>query len=499
MFSAKDLVGALSNAPNGKVDLGIDVSKDLLQPKIDPNKKVIRYYPGQAPSWEKSNNDANNGINNTKSTNIEQPIDRRLARLNAAVTNVSQDNSSQTQPRRRRIYEAEVVVQGNNTNETSSELLINSNDDLLDIEENEEEVKNIPNKIPIKYHENITNEDDVTSRRARALKKIEEQKTMIENIPKSIHSSSSSSEYETDSDEDSDDENIVIKPIFIPKNKRETIKNENDDDSEAAEEAEILKDEERKFKTRLLVAESIRKIDEKNELELVTDIDSDAGLPDDNDDVTDEELQYEEWKIRELKRLKRDTDERALIEMEKADIIRRRNMTDAERLAEDTKLGKFASKEKGEYKFMQKYYHKGVFYMDETSLNNPADVRLKDYNAPTLEDHYNKAALPSVLQVKNFGKKGRTKYTHLNDQDTTYGTAFKYLDKKSSMNVGGDNSAGTEGFDDEYVDDETRMKQIQFKTHLPLKPDQNVVKSFNQKRSFNGDLDNAGKLKKKKF
>ncbi|KAK6011830.1 hypothetical protein OSTOST_23072 [Ostertagia ostertagi] len=44
---------------------------------------------------------------------------------------------------------------------------------------------------------------------------------------------------------------------------------------------------------------------------------------------------------------------------------------------------------KGKYKFLQKYYHRGAYYLDE-------------------ED-----------EVKNFGKASRTKYTHLTNEDTT--------------------------------------------------------------------------------
>ncbi len=40
----------------------------------------------------------------------------------------------------------------------------------------------------------------------------------------------------------------------------------------------------------------------------------------------------------------------------------------------------------------------------------------RDVSAPTLEDRFDKTVLPKVMQVKNFGRSGRTKYTHLVDQ-----------------------------------------------------------------------------------
>ena len=68
--------------------------------------------------------------------------------------------------------------------------------------------------------------------------------------------------------------------------------------------------------------------------------------------------------------------------------------------------------------------------MDSSSMKDPKNnVRSKDYAAePTLENRIDKEKLPEVLQVKNFGKRGRTNYTHLLDQDTT-------IDKQSKIEV----------------------------------------------------------------
>jgi hypothetical protein len=116
--------------------------------------------------------------------------------------------------------------------------------------------------------------------------------------------------------------------------------------------------------------------------------------------------------------------------------------------------GKFKPKEKQKWKYLQKYYHKGVFYMDEDSVQKD-DVRARDFSEATLEDKFDRASLPAVLQVKKFGMRGRTKYTHLLDQDTT-------RDKNT------------------------------------LRPDQNIMKSYVEKRAgVHGDLETAGRVTKK--
>merc|ERR1712142_1392916 len=119
---------------------------------------------------------------------------------------------------------------------------------------------------------------------------------------------------------------------------------------------------------------------------------------------------------RELKRIKKQREERDQVDKEKEEIDRVRNMTEEERRAEFRNNPKKVTNkaQKGKYKFLQKYYHRGAFYLDEDK-----EVYQRDFSNPTLEDHFDKTILPKVMQVKNFGRSGRTKYTHLVDQDTT--------------------------------------------------------------------------------
>lgn len=62
-------------------------------------------------------------------------------------------------------------------------------------------------------------------------------------------------------------------------------------------------------------------------------------------------------------------------------------MTDEERLKDNERLIKEGIREKEapkvQWRFLQKYYHKGVFYLDESSIKDKEDVRKKAYEEAT--------------------------------------------------------------------------------------------------------------------
>ncbi|XP_071796243.1 microfibrillar-associated protein 1-like [Asterias amurensis] len=222
-----------------------------------------------------------------------------------------------------------------------------------------------------------------------------------------------SSEYEeyTDSEEESGPR---LKPVFVARKDRVTVQ-----EKELAAQKEKEIEEMNKVKIEERRKETLRLVERTNKQELELQVESsvkELNLNVVNTDDENDEEEYEAWQVRELKRIKRDRELREQIQKDLAEAERLRNMTEEERRNELRVNPRIVTNKatKGRYKFLQRYYHRGAFFMDED-----ADVFQRDVAKPTLEDHFDKTVLPKVMQVKNFGRSGRTKYTHLVDQDTT--------------------------------------------------------------------------------
>ncbi|GAA5941633.1 uncharacterized protein JCM15063_001644 [Sporobolomyces koalae] len=217
-----------------------------------------------------------------------------------------------------------------------------------------------------------------------------------------------SSEYETDSEEEEEPLKPIYKPVFVSKRNRDTIAARDKElDPEVVEAKRAAEIELQREQSKNLVADSIvRELATKETEAVQPDVDDTDGL--------DPEAEFEEWKLRELTRLKRDKEARYALEKIKEEVEARRSMPEALRLKEDTERAEKTRKDKkkGSQVFMQKYHHKGAFHQDLDILKK------HDYTAPTIST-VDVSSLPEVLQRRNFGKASQSKYTHLADQDTS--------------------------------------------------------------------------------
>jgi microfibrillar-associated protein 1 len=284
----------------------------------------------------------------------------------------------------------------------------------------------------------------------------------------SSSSSSSSSDDDSSSSSDESDDRLnaaatpafAPRPVFVPKSKRGTVaevemRQKKLDD---AEERRHMEAEKRAIKSRALVAEiasSASKGGKANDGNEGDEFDTgesggdfipvpDDADPDDPDLVAAER---DAWEVRELLRLLRDVDVAREREKERLELERRRALTDEERLAEDRSSGRYRAPgearrragamggrtdggeghflDGGGGHYLQRFHHRGAFYMDEDTLDRagPNDVRHRaaEYSrAATGEDKIDKSALPEVMQVKKFGFAGySTKYKGLAKEDTT--------------------------------------------------------------------------------
>ncbi|XVE62496.1 hypothetical protein DITRI_Ditri06bG0122500 [Diplodiscus trichospermus] len=377
--------------------------RDKLRGKIGQTK-VKRYWPGKAPEWA-DDADEDDDIRMGRAVALEKAFpshddsgivrkdDPRLRRL--AESRV--DNRDEIRADHRRIRQAEIV---------STEEEENRRNEGVEAEEEDE--------------------DALEERRRRIKEKMlqkkqEETQLLEEEEEEELEEEEEEeSEYETDSEEEHTGI-PMMKAVFVPKSERETIAERKRLEAEerAIEEAEKRKLEHRKIETRQLVVEKIRE-----DMEIQKNLELEANVADvDTDDEVNEAEEYEAWKTREIARIKRDREEREAMIKEKEEIEKVRNMTEEERREWERKNPKPAPPPKQKWKFMQKYYHKGVFF--QSGADDPAgtaggeNIYHRDFSAPTGDDKMDKTILPKVMQVKHFGRSGRTKWTHLVNEDTT--------------------------------------------------------------------------------
>ncbi len=257
----------------------------------------------------------------------------------------------------------------------------------------------------------------------------------IKNLPSSSEGESSTDESNTEhsctsDDSSSDDEGAIAKPVFVPKEKRNMIQSEEEkwEEEEIRNERERKRTEKRKMESRALLAKTVAVVVASN---MDDDVDEEGGgasnAPPNDDDDIDHEQQRDAWEVRELRRLLINMDEMKRREKEKLEYECRRQMTDEEVLLHDTKVGRYQAPGSNRHgdstgQFMQRFYHRGAFYMAEDEWDDD-DIRHKaaEYaKAVTGEDKVDKSVLPEVMQVKGFGlARQNTRYKGLAKEDTT--------------------------------------------------------------------------------
>ena len=237
--------------------------------------------------------------------------------------------------------------------------------------------------------------------------------------------SEDSEESESGSEESSSEDEApkkLLRPTFIKKGRRK----DSDSVLNGKTEGETLAEQEaeRKEKANSLIQEQMDRdaaARAAGKKDWDDDEDLNADEVDDTDDI-DPEMERAAWKLRELKRVKRDREAIEQAEKEREEVERRRNLTKEERDAEDRDFLEQQKEEregKGKMGYMQKYFHKGAFFQDDAKAEglDRRDIMGSRYQ----DDVVNRELLPQYMQIRDMtrlGRKGRTKYKDLKTEDT---------------------------------------------------------------------------------
>jgi microfibrillar-associated protein 1 len=237
------------------------------------------------------------------------------------------------------------------------------------------------------------------------------------------------SSEEESSSEDEAPRRMLIRPTFIKKDKRNQesagqTKAQSQAEAEAEEAKRAAQRQEKadmhirdQLEKAAIARSSANRAWDDDEL-----IEADDEEAIDDKDNLDPEAELAAWKLRELKRVKRERLAIEESEKEREEIERRRNLTAEERDREDSE---FIAKQKedrdanrGQTGFMQRYFHKGAFFRGDLEAEG---LDRRELMGARFEDDVNRDTLPQYMQVRDMtklGKKGRTRYRDLKSEDT---------------------------------------------------------------------------------
>lgn len=421
--------------------------------------KVQRYRPGQVPHWmrpDQADQDfapltaRDKALREERALSkqqqqqptqrdsiatpviVKKAIDPRLARLAAAAPNVGGDRTAALRERHREVAAPEIVAR-------SREINTEEEEEENNIGGKEQGVAMAPEEKALESKREQEEEECIAARRAALRQQLLDKDSYAGKIQQGKQpeeKESSSEEYTSEESDDEDEYGFhrpLAKPVFVPRVDRETIAEREAVEREVAEECERQRArlEQRKEETREIVAARLAEEEAQAAAAAVGPQGAEDIVTDDEAEGVDPDVEYEGWRRRELSRLARDNDEREREEREAAERERWKAMSEEERQAH--LVAKIPEKPKEKWGYLQKYYHRGAFFQTEAEYKGEAiplvgDVVARDVSAPTGEDRVDKSTLPQVMQVKNFGRRGRTKWTHLVAEDTTDFEALRVRD-----------------------------------------------------------------------
>ncbi|CAK9056064.1 unnamed protein product [Durusdinium trenchii] len=418
---------------------GEDPTKTRFKPAYDGSKKVTRYRRGQAPEWaeegkkvqkrqEKPEEDLRKAKRRRQAAAVVLEADSassRLARLQRSETGEERKGETGTERllRHRQIEEA-VILEAEPKDEADV------TEEKKEVLKEELDLDLKPGVAELSFEINEEDEDleirqlrrEKMREKALSKRKIEEDVLKVE-LEEEQEEVAEESEYESESEEDDPRRGPLMKPVFVSKANRETVREKEmiEKEEEDARRKKEVRALERKAESKVLLIDKIQEEAEAERLAAEEDDRSDIELLDDDDEKNEAE-EYELWKIRELKRIKRDKEERLQRQKEIEFVLKRRQMTDEERAKDDARLDAANPKRADvkQFNFLQKYYHRGGFFQDKAASGEEA-LYLRDYHEPLEEEKYDKNLLPKAMQLRRgeFGKKGQVKHSHLTDVDTT--------------------------------------------------------------------------------